>query len=192
MPLQLARARRPKRSAPRALAEILPRVNVNDLKIPKSLAVLIAPWISLRYPFLSAARLSARVVEFAYSGRIQSFRLKWIKTGLGLPRFAFICQCGRPVISLYLHHGNLSCRRCVGAIYASQVCDKHSRPILQAKRLLSFLEFKTGTGMSRRNRQRVLARLTTAKPLEFASKRIDDRTKLPQSNYSTRGAMHWR
>jgi hypothetical protein len=48
------------------------------------------------------------------------------------------------------------------AIYASQVCGKHSRPILQAKRLRTFLEFKSGTGMSRRNRQRVQAGLTTA------------------------------
>jgi hypothetical protein len=192
MPLQLARARRPKRSAPRPLVEILPHININDLRVPKNLSVVTAPWISLRYPFISGARLSARVVEFAHSGRIQSFPLKWIKTGLGLPRFAFICQCGRPVISLYLHYANLGCRRCQNALYASQVCGKHSRPILQAKRLRTFLELKTGTGMSRRNRQRVQARLTTAKPSELASKRIDDRTKLPQSNYSTRGAMHWR
>jgi hypothetical protein len=83
----VARAQRPKRSTPRPLAECLPHINVNDLKIPKSLnAVVTAPWISLRYPFISAARLSVRVVEFAHSGRIQSFRLKWIKTGFGLPR----------------------------------------------------------------------------------------------------------
>jgi hypothetical protein len=32
-----------------------------------------------RYPFISAARLNAHVVEFAHSGRIQKFGLKWIK-----------------------------------------------------------------------------------------------------------------
>jgi hypothetical protein len=193
MPVQLARAQRPKRSAPRPLAECLPRVNVNHLKIPKSLAVVTAPWISLRYPFLSGARLSARVVEFAYSGRIQSFRLKWIKTGLGLPRFAFICECGRPIVSLYLHHGNLSCRRCVGATYASRVCSKTQRPALQAIRLQALLEFKSGTGMSQRNRQRLKARITTASKQDLNSKRLSHHAiQLPQGNYGTRGAMHWR
>src|SRR5262245_60533017 len=125
MPKQLLLAKRPKRSEPRALAECLPRININDLKIPKSLnAVITVPFISLRYPLMSAARLSVRMVEFAHSGRIQSFRLKWIGTGYGLPRFAFVCDCGRPVISLYLHHGNLSCCRCCNAIYASQKYDQ--------------------------------------------------------------------
>src|SRR2546430_8373406 len=130
MPPQLARARRPKRSE-RPIAETLPHINVNDLKIPKSLyTVVTAPWISLRYPFISGARLSVRMVEFAHNGRIQSFRLKWIKTGYGLPRFAFICQCGRPVISLYFRHGNLSCRRCCNATYASRTCSQKQRPAL--------------------------------------------------------------
>jgi len=129
MPPQLARAKRPRGSTPRPLAECLPRINVNDLKIPKSLnTVVTAPWVSLRYPFISGARFSVRVVEFAYSGRIQSFPLKWIKTGYGLPRFAFVCQCGRPLIFLYFRYDNLSCRRCVDAIYASQILSRHKRP----------------------------------------------------------------
>src|SRR5262249_23053371 len=133
MPWQLRNAQRPKRATPRPLAECLPSININDLKIPKSLnTVITVPWISLRYPFVSAARLSARVVEFAHSGRIQRFRLKWIKTGYGLPRFAFICGCGRPVISLYFHQDNLSCRRCCNAIYASQKYDQISRKRLAA------------------------------------------------------------
>ena len=142
MPWQLRNAKRPKRSEPRPLAECLHRINVNDLKIPKRLnAVATLPRISLKYPFVSAARLSARVVEFAHSGRIQRFRLKWIKTGYGLPRFAFICGCGRPVISLYFHQGNLSCRLCCNATYASRTCSKKQRP-LQAKRLQAFLNLK--------------------------------------------------
>jgi hypothetical protein len=135
MPKQLLSAKRPKRSAPRPLAECLPRINVNDLKIPKGIYAVTAPWISLRYPFISGAKLSARVVEFAYGGRIQSVRLKWIKTGYGLPRFAFICQCGRPVISLYFHRGNLSCRRCCNAIYTSQKYDQTGRKRLAACKL---------------------------------------------------------
>jgi len=71
MPWQLRNAQRPKRATPRPLAECLPSININDLKIPKSLnTVITVPWISLRYPFVSAARLSARVVEFAHSGRM--------------------------------------------------------------------------------------------------------------------------
>ena len=65
MPWQLRNAQRPKRATPRPLAECLQRINVNDLKIPKRLnAVVTLPRISLKYPFVSAARLSARVVEF--------------------------------------------------------------------------------------------------------------------------------
>jgi hypothetical protein len=169
----------------------LPRINVNDLKIPKGLYAVTAPWISLRYPFISGARLSARVAEFAHSGRIQSFPLKWIKTGYGLPRFAFICQCGRPVISLYFRHDNLSCRRCVGATYASRVCSKNQRPALQALRLQALLEFKSG--MSNRNRQRLKARIAIASKQGFNSKRLSHHAiQLPQGNYGTRGAMHWR
>jgi len=41
----------------------------------------------------------------------------------------------RPVISLYLHHGNLSCRRCCNAIYASQKYDQIGRKRLAACKL---------------------------------------------------------
>ena len=34
------------------------------------------------------------------------------------------CNCGRTVRRLYFRHGNLACRRCTQAIYASQACDK--------------------------------------------------------------------
>src|SRR5262249_162063 len=33
-------------------------------------------------------------------------------------------------------------RRCSGAIRASQICDRHSRPALQADRIQTFLKFK--------------------------------------------------
>jgi len=63
----------------------LQRIDVNDLKIPKRLNTTVtAPWISLRYPFLNGAKLTANMVQFAHSGRIQTFRLKWIRTGYGL------------------------------------------------------------------------------------------------------------
>jgi hypothetical protein len=136
MPKQLATAKRPRRSEPRPLAECLPRINVNDLQIPRDYKTYIAPDISFRYPEISNMRISAYQVEFAHNHRIQTFKLKWIRTGAGVPRPAFICdQCARPVISLYFRSQNLGCRRCVGAIYASQVCGKHGRKALQSHRV---------------------------------------------------------
>jgi hypothetical protein len=192
MPWQLRNAKRPKRTTPRPLVECLPSINVNDLNVPKDLyKVVTVPWISLRYPFISAARLSAYVVEFAHNGRIQKFRLKWIKTNYGLPRFAFICDCQRPTIKLYFRHGNLACRRCWNVTYASRTLDKRTRPVLQAIRLRNLLKFKRY--MSKRNRQRLKARIATAPIKELKSKRLSHHAiPLPQSNYGTRGAMHWR
>jgi hypothetical protein len=160
MPAQLARAQRPKRSTPRPLVEYLPAINVNDLNIPKDHKIVTAPWISFQYPCVSNARLSAYMVEFVHNGRIQKFKLKWIRTNFGLPRFAFICnQCGRPVIKLYFRSGNLACRRCSNAIYASQACDQYKRPTLQAHRIAQFLKLKPC--LWHRTRNRLRARVLT-------------------------------
>jgi hypothetical protein len=191
MPRQLAQGLRARhqsgRRNQRPLAECLPRINVNDLKIPKNLYTTVtAPWISLRYPFLSGVRLNARMVEFTHGGRIQHFKLKWIKTGIGLPRFAFICQCGRPVISIYFRGGNLACRRCSNAIYASQACDKHKRPALQSHRITQFLKFKPC--LWHRTRKRLQARVLTTKPMTSTT-RITDKALLPQLNYQSGAAL---
>src|SRR5262245_15548169 len=189
MPPQLARAKRPKRSEPRPLAEYLPQINVNDLDVPRDHKTYIAN-LSLRYGFISGMKINWNMVQFFHNNRAQTFRLKRIATGLGgiyKPRHAFICECGRPVIKLYFRHANLACRRCCNATYASRALGKRTRPALQDIRLRRFLEFKTY--MSKRNRQRLQAHLFN-KPLELASKRINNKAKLPQSNYSTRGAMH--
>jgi hypothetical protein len=62
---------------------------------------------------------------------------------------------------------------------------------LQAERLQAFLELKTY--MSKRSRQRLKARIATAPIKELKSKRLAHHAiQLPQSNYGTRGAMHWR
>jgi hypothetical protein len=200
MPRQLARGlwvkRHYHRREQRPLAECLPSINVNDLKIPKTLnTIATAPWISLRYPFISGLRLSAHMVEFAHSGRIQSFRLKWIKTGYGLPRFAFICECRRPVISLYFRHGNLSCRRCTNAIYASQICSgKQARSLLQANRIQAFLKFKPLIKHKARQRLQTRIRSLPIKPYNRQSigKRINAKAANPQSNYNTQATPLWR
>jgi hypothetical protein len=56
------------------------------------------------------------------------------------------------------------------ATYASRILDKRTRPILQATRLRSFLQLKSG--MSKRNRQRLKARLATAPIKQLKSKRL--------------------
>jgi hypothetical protein len=94
-PWQLRNAKR--RNYQRPLVETLQAINVNDLQIPRDYKTYSAPHISLRYPQISGVRLAYNFVEFHHSGRIQDFDLKWIKTGFGYPRPAFICECGRPV-----------------------------------------------------------------------------------------------
>jgi hypothetical protein len=149
------------------------------------------PYISLRYPQISGIRLAAHFVEFHHSGRAQTFRLKWIKTGFGYPRPAFICQCGRPVISLHFRYANLACRRCVNAIYASQACDKHTRPVLQTHRIKQFLKFKPLLWHRTRKRLQARAHSLSTKPV-FTSKRITDKALLPQLNYQTGASPLWR
>jgi hypothetical protein len=128
------------------------------------------------------------------SGYTQLIPLRWIRTGFGgnsRPRPLFTCQCGRRLTKLYLYGGHLACKQCHGAIHASQACSKRLRPILQAQRLKTFLELKSG--MSQRNRQRLKARITAAVRQELNSKRLAHHSiPIPQRNYQTKGAMHWR
>jgi hypothetical protein len=192
MPRQLARGlwakRQSGRREQRPLAECLPHINVNDLPIPRDYKTYTAPNISFRYPQISNIRLTYHRIEFAHSGRIQAFRLKGIRTGFGSPRQAFICDCGRSVISLYFRHANLACRRCTKAIYASQVCGKHSRPALQAHRIKQFLQFKPS--LTRKTKQRLQARITAN--TQLTSKRITEKALLPPVNYQVQALPLWR
>jgi hypothetical protein len=204
MPWQLAQAKRPKRSEPRPIVEQLQRLDIGDLV---RLKVFPREWhsrhtyeVGFRWPFLQSIVVSLAAVEANHvSGYTQRIALKWIKTGFGgnwKPRPAFICsKCQQPRIRLYCRYGSLACRRCHGALHASQVCGKHSRPALQAIKLRNFLNWKTY--MSQRNRQRIQARLRSlaqpTQPTQLTSKRLtNERIQHPSSNYSTRGLMHWR
>jgi hypothetical protein len=191
MPRQLARSDRSRKREPRPLAENLPSINVNDLKPPKIVGqVVTAPWITFRYPFVRAVRMSAHQVEFAHSERIQRFALKAIKTNYGLPRFAFICGCSRPVITLYYQRGNLACRRCTKAIYASQACDQNNRPALQKHRIEQFIRLKPR--LMRKTKQRLRARCSSNHTNIVALKRITGRALLPPVNYNTAAIALWR
>jgi hypothetical protein len=200
MPPQLARAKRPKRSEPRPLVELLPRIDIIDLCRWKVFPSQY-DWnkdhlleLPFRYPFVKNLIISLQTIEANYhTGDTQVIPLRWLRTGFGgnqRPRPLFVCNCGRSVCRVYFKSAHLSCRRCVGATYASRQCDKRMRPILQAKRLQFFLEHKRG--MHKSNRERLKARIVTA-PEEFTTKRLAHHSiQLPQRNYCTRGAMHWR
>jgi hypothetical protein len=201
MPPQLARAKRPKRSQPRPLVEQLPRIDIIDLcrwkVFPSQYDWNKAHLLELpfRYPFVKSLIISLQDIEANHhSGYNQVIPLRWIKTGYGghhRPRPLFICQCGRSVTKVYYQYGSLKCRLCCDATYASRQCHKGNRPILQAKRLKTFIELKSY--LSKHNRQRLTARIATAPEQEFTSKRLAHHSiQLPQSNYRTQGAMHWR
>jgi hypothetical protein len=148
--------------------------------------------LPFKYPFVRNLTISLESIEANHvSGYIQSIPLHWCRTGFGRRRPLLVCQCGRSVTKLYFNAGHLACRRCQNAVYASQVCDKAARPILQAKRLRTFLELKTY--MRQSNRQRLKARLSPApKQSHLTTKRLaNEAIQRPQGNYRTRGAMHW-
>jgi hypothetical protein len=70
-------------------------------------------------------------------------------------------------------------------------CDKHSRPILQALRLQSFLKLKTY--MRQSNRVRLKVRISKAQSTRLDSNRLShDLIQRPHFQLRTRGAMHWR
>jgi hypothetical protein len=158
MPPQLRNCIRPRKST-KPIVEQLPSISISELRVPRDFKTYTLPNVSLRYPYLSGVRLSCAAVEFhipspfrGREGTVQTFRLKHIKTGFGI-RHAFICNtCNRAVLKLYYLNRSLACRRCSNARYASQVCDKHSRPVLQAARVQSFLDNKPRLFRSARER----------------------------------------
>jgi len=168
MPPQLARGLRERkpsgRTTPRPIAEQLPSININHLKVPRDYKTYVAPNISLRYPMLSGMRIAWNAIELQHrslhrgvAGTIQSFGIKQIKTGLGgYFRHAFVCTCGRATIRLYCYHQRLACIRCHNAIHASQTLGRKTRPVLQAARIASFLE---KIGLRKQTRERLTRKL---------------------------------
>jgi hypothetical protein len=99
MPPQLARAKRPRRSEPRALVETLARLDIGDLVrlkvFPSDHHTRRSYEVAFRYPFLRTLTVSLAAVEANHhSGYTQKIALKWIKTGFGghwKPRPTFLC-----------------------------------------------------------------------------------------------------
>ena len=144
-PWQLAKAYKPRKST-RPILETLPSVSVNTFKISSLYTGKRAIIRPLKIPNIVAFKVTLTHVEFhlkslhrGIEGPIQRFNVKPIKTGWGI-RYAFICNCGKGCIKLYLHHGSLLCRHCTRARYVSQAITPRRRPLLQASRLQAFLD----------------------------------------------------
>src|SRR5262245_18907325 len=153
MPWQLKRglAARVKGAPPRPIVENLPAIAVHQLPIPSlnDPKKCILPNVSLRWPHISACKVSRDCVEFhipslhrSSNGPVQSFRLKHFRVGYGIAH-AFVCDCGRSVRKLYYLNRRIACRRCQNAIYASQSLSQQQRPALQQVRIQSFLDNKS-------------------------------------------------
>jgi hypothetical protein len=166
MPWQLKEGlrRHPKGSRPpRPIVEQLQAVSVNELRVPKDYQTYVMSGASLRWPFISRIRISCAAAELTlpspFRGRepkILMFKLKPIFTGIGT-RFAFYCSCGRPVIKLYWYSNVVACRRCCNARMASQACNQHQRPVLQASRIASVLD--SAPKLFKQRRERLMKKL---------------------------------
>jgi hypothetical protein len=196
MPWQLRNAKRPKRSEPKPLIELTPNIDTGELcrqrAFPENNYERWTLEMPFKYPFVKNLVISRQIIEVNHHlGYTQRIGIHWIRTGFGRPRPIFICECGYGFRRLFFRCGHLACKDCHGLTYASRALGKRTRPILQAIRLRKLLELKSY--MSKRNRQRLAARLTPAVTQELISKRLSHHTiQLPQSNYGTRGAMLWR
>ena len=147
MPPQLARAHKPRKSS-RPIAESLQKISISDIKVPSDNRTYTLPNIALKYPFLAAARLTRDAIEFHFPslhrsqlGRTQTFKIYPVRVGYGI-RYFFRCDCRRGAAKLYLCNAYLACKHCHRVRMASQTLGKHSRPVLQASRIQSFLDNK--------------------------------------------------
>jgi hypothetical protein len=113
MPEQLARGLTKRRyrlakgfqPQPKAIAETLPALNVNELlrAIPHNHGIIrTQSFSSPSHPPIIGLRLTCQDIQATHcTGHVQTFRVKWIRTGFGHPRPAIHCdKCQRPVIKV--------------------------------------------------------------------------------------------
>jgi len=135
----LLRRRAVKKSEPRPTIELMPAININELRhvIPRYHGQISEPDVSLKYPGLAYLRLSASTLEImGRNGHIQRFRIVWIPTYFGKHRAILVCSsCGYGTIRLFGRYGNYACRHCYRALYASQHNDQFGRKRLAAAKL---------------------------------------------------------
>jgi len=192
-----ATPKRPKRLEPRPIVELLQYVSIDDLcrlkVFPQHRHGRSSMAAMFKYPFLKRLVISRQSIDFEHvSGYTQTIGLVWIRCGLGGERPIFVClECSCGARRLFLHHGRLACKHCVGAVYASQACDQRMRPVLQAIRLRRFLELKGP--MCETNIKRLEARIDPNASQLLTVKRLSHpNITMPTSNYRTRGCMNWR
>jgi len=139
MPSQLARAKRrhSRHSEPPPTVEFLPAININDLRhvIPRDYSTNIysSPF---GYPQVQRFRVSGRGIEIVdHFGRVQTFRIEWIRTGFGAPRPIFVCSCGYGAIRLFARYGTYACKACHKAVHMCQRQNRRGRKRLRACKL---------------------------------------------------------
>jgi hypothetical protein len=141
MPTQLARAnrRRPKHSEPRPVIELMPSINIHDLRhaIPRYHGQVHEFDVSLKYPDLAYLRLSASTLEImGRNGYVQRFPIAWIPTYFGKHRALLVCStCRGGAIRLFGKYGSYACRHCQRARYLSQRESSQGRKRLAACKL---------------------------------------------------------
>jgi hypothetical protein len=133
MPWQLrnAKRRRPRHSEPRPTIELMPSININELRhvIPRYPGQVNEPDVSFKYPNLAYLRLSASCLEImGRNGYVQRFRIVWIRTGLGKHRAILVCSsCGGGAIRLFGHYGNYASLLPPSAVFVAKTKDRQSQ-----------------------------------------------------------------
>jgi DNA-directed RNA polymerase subunit RPC12/RpoP len=126
MPRQLrnSKRRRPRHSEPRPTIELMPAININELRhaIPRYSNTINEPNVTFKYLDIARLRLSTFCLEITgRNGHVQRFRIVWIPTYFGRHRAILVCSsCGRRAIRLFSRYGNYACRHCHRAQYLSQ------------------------------------------------------------------------
>src|SRR5262249_19219793 len=126
---------------PRALVELTPHININDLcrldAFPNNWNTRNYLAQPFKYPFVKSLVIWRQNIEINHhSGYTQRIALHWIRTGFGRPRPIFVCdQCSYGARKLFLRYGHLACRHCHKLSYASRQRDHNGRKRLIACRL---------------------------------------------------------
>ena len=185
MPPQLARWQKTKPrkyKSTKLIAETLPCFDINELvhAIPRNYGIVrTQDFSSSSHVPLLRLRLTCEEIQVIHGRHknVQTFKLKWAKTGFGYRPLLQCDKCQRGARKLYNHLHDLACKHCRGAIYLSQRLDQHTRPTLRAYRLAGFLELKQN--INKRTAERLI-------------RQYGQKAMMPTSNYRTQGIRGWK
>jgi hypothetical protein len=150
-PIQLKRAKRPRRTELRATVEKAPgRLDVATLLKLRAFKQRPAdqrePLRDSRFLFVKHLVPSAWGIEVHHhDGHVQTISVKWCPTGYGgilHQRPLLLCpDCGKRRRTLYfqlrsLHGvGHIACAQCQGLSYVSRQCSQNQRPLVRGDRI---------------------------------------------------------